>query len=700
MPAIPLSFTIMGVPRSGTTALVRATNLHPRVFCTNEWQLGLRAADPGFILPDALLDPERFQIDRMLRHRDMSLLNEKLARGEPLVLGDKLPRYYMSFERLKAALPNARHTALYRSPYAFSMSWDARARNEQDALWGRGQIGLFAILDWLLFLDRIATFAADLRLITFDDLFFGPSGHFADWLSWASGLPVDWQTVAMFEATLSGKRAPDESSTGECPYKELLDAIGARDMNAVASQTPWTATDQQAPAFRAFVEAAADRVVDDIGTRAPDLGHVITSWGHSWLAHLVRVYRACHAPSPILFAAIDRLAQRLSEADAKLAGSAPQSSATPAGRDALPSPAKVRQHVDGSGASAAAAVVEPPADIRAKVRGFLQGRLPVSVVDGALLAASLPEQRRALYAAFDVCFGPGATPVHLGRLDQIVAVVRDAVTRREEIIHQYLRQRDAAAAQDLFAFASDKGDPHATSWAVFLDAHARYHAQPEERAQPNRIIQFWDREPPPEVAASMDAWRDLIGPANYVRYNDASGRDLLSRVVGQRGTQAYDACWHAAMRSDLVRLAAVFDAGGLWLDADLAPLPGHKLPALGTALHLAFTAQDPNPRFQNDMMVAAAGHPLIGDVIERCLHKVLVERVEAPNGATGPYVFTEVIRLRASRGLGDGATALSRPESRAWVARGYSPQYKTSKTDRRSWQVALRARQETAAAKG
>lgn len=46
-----------------------------------------------------------------------------------------------------------------------TQSWDARAANPNDHLWDRGQLGLFAILDWLVLLDTLAAFPGDISLI-------------------------------------------------------------------------------------------------------------------------------------------------------------------------------------------------------------------------------------------------------------------------------------------------------------------------------------------------------------------------------------------------------------------------------------------------------------------------------------------------------------------------------------------------------
>jgi hypothetical protein len=332
-------------------------------------------------------------------------------------------------------------------------------------------------------------------------------------------------------------------------------------------------------------------------------------------------------------------------------------------------------------------------NLNSKARRYIYGQDTFQSFSEIINNVPLIEVRCAIYSSFDFLFAKSINNEFLDRLDRLMAARHDVITRRETIIRQYLGRRDLSAANDMHRLSVETGDPHDTSWSIFLAANARFHNRNTMMQKTTRIVQYWDANPPIDVAAAMEAWRTMIGPLNYIRYDDESGRELVTRVAGPRGREAYDACWHAAMRSDLVRLAALHDAGGLWLDADLAPLPASVLPELGAALHLPFTVHDLSPRFQTDIIAAMPGHEWIGEFIERCLHNVLVKRIEEPNLATGPLLATDIIRGRAFDGLGEGGTAFSRSEAGAILARGYAPAYKIKETDTRSWQTALLRRQ-------
>lgn len=324
-----------------------------------------------------------------------------------------------------------------------------------------------------------------------------------------------------------------------------------------------------------------------------------------------------------------------------------------------------------------------------KIRRYIRGDDTFQSIREIVRNVTPVELRYAIYSSFDFLFAKPINAEYLDRLDRLMAVSHEVITRREAIIRHYLGNRDQSAAHDMRRLSVQTGDPHDISWSIFLAANARFYNYSTMMQKPTRIVQYWDANPPIDVAAAMEAWRTMIGPLNYIRYDDESGRELLTRVAGSQGREAYDACWHAAMRSDLVRLAALHDAGGLWLDADLAPLPASVLPELGAALHMPFTVQDLSPRFQNDIIAAMPGHEWIGELIERCLHNVLVKRIEEPNLATGPLLVTDIIRGRALDGLGEGGTSFSRSEAGAILARGYAPAYKVKEADTRSWQTAL-----------
>lgn len=86
------------------------------------------------------------------------------------------------------------------------------------------------------------------------------------------------------------------------------------------------------------------------------------------------------------------------------------------------------------------------------------------------------------------------------------------------------------------------------------------------------VMQFWDSENIPEdVASFMKLWEDRHG-ARYKRYNDRSARDFIDKYFEKDILDAYDKCWHPAMKSDYFRLCYLLVHGGCYIDADEAPI--------------------------------------------------------------------------------------------------------------------------------
>lgn len=99
------------------------------------------------------------------------------------------------------------------------------------------------------------------------------------------------------------------------------------------------------------------------------------------------------------------------------------------------------------------------------------------------------------------------------------------------------------------------------------------------RYRPARIVQFWDQPTPPaDVLACMDSWRASGLPVQ--RFTQDTARAFLGAEFPPELLRAYDACRHPASQSDLLRLAALYHGGGLYVDADDRLAEGADLSAL------------------------------------------------------------------------------------------------------------------------
>jgi hypothetical protein len=92
-----------------------------------------------------------------------------------------------------------------------------------------------------------------------------------------------------------------------------------------------------------------------------------------------------------------------------------------------------------------------------------------------------------------------------------------------------------------------------------------------------KIVQFWDhKEIPDDVCKLIEAWRNSVPYGCHVVFNDEEARNFIKQHYPSTFVDAYDRCWHPAMKSDYFRLTYLYVNGGLYIDADERML--HKAP--------------------------------------------------------------------------------------------------------------------------
>lgn len=94
-----------------------------------------------------------------------------------------------------------------------------------------------------------------------------------------------------------------------------------------------------------------------------------------------------------------------------------------------------------------------------------------------------------------------------------------------------------------------------------------------QRARPPRILhQYWDRDPPRQIHELMaHCGRVCCSAGVEHRVWDAiSGAQLLEQGFPEIVRRAFDVAPHAAMKSDILRMAILYRHGGVYLDADMA----------------------------------------------------------------------------------------------------------------------------------
>jgi hypothetical protein len=165
---MPPHFVVMGVPRSGTSALAEALNLHREIMCGDEYFDDLKNAGSAD-LPAAFEDPG---ITRPLGDKTRALYLGKKSTAR--LFGDKNPWYYHDLPDLNLAVPACRKVCIYRRKLGFWRSWNARAADKADLHWARGQTGFFGLLELICLLNRLADVhgSGEVLMIDFEALFF------------------------------------------------------------------------------------------------------------------------------------------------------------------------------------------------------------------------------------------------------------------------------------------------------------------------------------------------------------------------------------------------------------------------------------------------------------------------------------------------------------------------------------------------
>ena len=137
-----------GCPRSGTTALVRLLNCHPRVLIGDERYYWLFERGG---LDERLFEPARF-FDLREADRHWEEGREPLPEGagqavfaDAAWVGDKYPPLWRAYGEIGACLPDARVVHVLRNPLSVAQSYEARADDASDA-WHFGTAR--AIEDW------------------------------------------------------------------------------------------------------------------------------------------------------------------------------------------------------------------------------------------------------------------------------------------------------------------------------------------------------------------------------------------------------------------------------------------------------------------------------------------------------------------------------------------------------------------------
>jgi len=156
-----------------------------------------------------------------------------------------------------------------------------------------------------------------------------------------------------------------------------------------------------------------------------------------------------------------------------------------------------------------------------------------------------------------------------------------------------------------------------------------------EHQIPRRIVQFWDKaDLPEEIGTTTATWKRQCAGFTHILFNDGSANEFIRQHCSVDTWRAFKAARQPTMRSDIFRLAYLYECGGIYADADdlcrrdIAPLfeDGYSLLLL----------QEYIGSIGNNFIAAAPKHPWLKRVLGGLVARVL----ERPNDniwfTTGP----------------------------------------------------------------
>lgn len=229
---------------------------------------------------------------------------------------------------------------------------------------------------------------------------------------------------------------------------------------------------------------------------------------------------------------------------------------------------------------------------------------------------------------------------------------------------------------------------------------------------PKVILQFWDNldGTPKDVQECLDTWEPLSahGFARLI-FDDRKARRFISTQFGSTYVEAFDRCYHPAMRCDYFRLCYSLSRGGFYVDAD-EMYQGADINYLFDDCRLklqplcydtetgamikpnVFTKDQPNSPnwifyFNNNPIIAPPGHPIIRLALERAT-RILINAKEKPEiqSTTGPGNITaSLVRHAISQELAGVAQDFLILAD--WESTSISPWSLSYRNDARNWRL-------------
>jgi hypothetical protein len=219
---------------------------------------------------------------------------------------------------------------------------------------------------------------------------------------------------------------------------------------------------------------------------------------------------------------------------------------------------------------------------------------------------------------------------------------------------------------------------------------------------PRRVMQYWDRNPPPQISQLIARTAEVCARqgVEHVLFDEASAREMLVREGADLALRAYDAAIHPAMKCDVFRLFWLHRVGGHYVDADIVLRPGCAplFDQPGEVLVFQWDSKGLS-NLCNWLIGGAPAHPAMAAALQATAESVLRACTTDPQQAlknilnvSGPGIFTRSVGSWLAAHAQAAATVQIQTVSFAHRMIQIGPEYLKSplgyKTDERHWVAA------------
>lgn len=155
------------------------------------------------------------------------------------------------------------------------------------------------------------------------------------------------------------------------------------------------------------------------------------------------------------------------------------------------------------------------------------------------------------------------------------------------------------------------------------------------------VYQYWDNNPPPDIASWMRTWEGVEPGFKLEQFDDGTARKFIAERIGTEAESAYLECRAPAMKSDFFRYCALYATGGIYVDAGTSYRGGlADLYAKGNRGLLLRRTKGPGVQLINGFMIAKRPEDsLMGFAIKSAIANIRNRKSQSVWDVTGPGIL-------------------------------------------------------------